>query len=66
MSHAENEIRSALRLLEPRLAEFEARLREAAASCPRGHPFLQSLRDNLHLLTQERQRLRTQLEQFRA
>jgi hypothetical protein len=63
MSEAEEQIRSALRLLEPGIADFEARLRAAAVHVP-GEPALRPLRDALHLLRAEQQRLREQLKQF--
>jgi histidinol-phosphate/aromatic aminotransferase/cobyric acid decarboxylase-like protein len=63
MSDPEDETRAALRMLEPRIADFEARLHAAAAACAPGDPMLQSLRDSLQMLRRERQRLRDQLKQ---
>lgn len=63
MPEVEDEIRTALRMLEPRIAEFESRLREAAAACAPGDASLQPLRDILHLLVVERQRLGEHLKQ---
>lgn len=64
MPEAEEHIRSALRMLEPRIAEFEARLREASASHASGDPTLRPLHDTLRLLREEQQRLRDQLKRF--
>jgi hypothetical protein len=58
----EEELRAALRTLEPGIRDCEARTREAAASCAPGDPMLQSLRRHLVLLRQEEQRLRERLK----
>ncbi|RYF18084.1 MAG: hypothetical protein EOO30_04590 [Comamonadaceae bacterium] len=63
MSDAEDETRAALRMLEPRIADFEALVRDAAATCAPGDPMLQSLRHSLDMLRRERQRLRERLKQ---
>lgn len=64
MSDPEDEARSALRMLEPRIADFEARLHEATAACAPGDPMLHFLRESLQMLRRERQRLRDQLKQL--
>lgn len=61
MPSAEEELRAALRLLEPKIEQFEAREREAAAVRPAGDPMLESLRHHLALLREEQVRLREQL-----
>ena len=66
MSNAEDEIRSALRMLEPRIADFEARWRAATAGCAPGDPMLQSLAEHLQLLREERLRLHAHLRQLSA
>lgn len=66
MSHAEDEIRSALRMLEPRIADFEARWRSASASCAPGDPMLQSLAEHLRLLREEQVRLHAHLRDLGA
>lgn len=58
----EEELRAALRTLEPGIRDCEARMREAAATCAPGDPMLASLRRHLALLLQEQRRLREQLE----
>ena len=60
----ENEIRSALQVLQASIAGFEARLHEAAAARGADEPSLRPLHDSLQLLRQEQQRLREQLEQI--
>jgi hypothetical protein len=64
MPTPEDELRAAMRLLEPKLAEFQARTREAAAQYPSDHPMLKSLRHHVDLLQQEWDRLREQLKQL--
>lgn len=63
MSTGLDELRAALGLLEPKIEEFEARIREAEASSDPADPMLEALRLNLLLLRQERDRLREQLRQ---
>jgi hypothetical protein len=62
----EEELRAALRTLEPGIRDCEARTRAAAATCAPGDPMLLSLRRHLALLQQEEQRLREQLKNFSA
>jgi hypothetical protein len=61
MLPAQDDVRAALRLLEPKIAEFQARERSAAGQYPPGDPMLESLRHHLDLLQQEWARLHAQL-----
>jgi hypothetical protein len=60
----EEELRAALRTLEPGIRDCEARMREAAATCPPGDPMLAALRRQLDMLQQEERRLREQLKKL--
>lgn len=62
MTPVDDDMRTALELLEPKIAEFEARAARTAALCPPGDPLLQNLRQHLDLLLQERHRLQDQLK----
>lgn len=62
MSTGLDEVRAALGLLEPKIEEFEARIREAEGASDPADPMLEALRRNLLLLRQERDRLRSQLQ----
>ena len=66
MPTPEDEVRAAMRLLEPKIAEFRARTREASARYPADHPALKSLRHNVDILQQEWERLREQLKRLSA
>ena len=62
MSNPEDEFRTAMRLLEPKIAEFQARARAAAVQYPPDHPVLRSVQQNLAMLRQEWERVRDQLK----
>ena len=62
----EEELRAALRTLEPGIRDCEARAREAAATCRPGDPMLAALHRHLALMQQEEQRLREQLKDLSA
>jgi hypothetical protein len=62
MPTPEDEVRAAMRLLEPKISEFQARAREAAVQYPADHPVPKSLRHHIDLLQQEWERLRDQLK----
>ena len=64
MSTPQDDLRAAMRLLEPKIAEFRDRTREAALQYPPDHPVLSSLRHHLDLLQQEWERLRDQVERL--
>jgi hypothetical protein len=62
MPSLEDELRAAMRLLDPKIAEFQARTRDAAAQYSADHPVLKSLRHHVDMLQQEQDRLRDQLK----
>jgi hypothetical protein len=62
MPPAQDELRAAMRLLEPKIAEFQALARTAAQQYPPSDPMLASLRHHLNLLQQEWDRLHAQLK----
>lgn len=66
MSTPQDELRAAMRLLEPKIAEFRARTRDAAVQYPADHAVLRSLRHHLDLLQQEWERLRDQLSRLES
>jgi hypothetical protein len=66
MSTPEHDLQAAMRLLEPKIIEFQARWREAAVQYPPDHPILRSLVHQLEMLQQERDRLREQLKRLNS
>jgi hypothetical protein len=62
MPPAEEELRAAMRLLEPKIAEFRARARSAAEQYPPDDPMLVSIRHHVDLLQQEWDRLHHELK----
>lgn len=64
MPTPEDEVQAAIRLLEPKIAEFQARTRAAALQYPPDHVVLRSLRQQLDLLQREWQRLHDELKQL--